>query len=572
MPTPVLSTTSVPKASEFPDLTLEQAKSLIPELPDAEANRPFIEGDHFQDGKAWVGPGPKQTDNGYSDFLNILKPAFVSKNVIDEGVDRLSSAIMGWEPRWSWVPKRQDIGTTPVTDEETKAINDLEEWLTIWWDQRQVHKLLRSMVYKMLWGQQAGYRLYIPSGLTDDKGALKNSKDAKEVVANIFMNVPEPEDITVWEDPDTKQRLGIVVYLDAKNVEHAETCFLDNTGKTVIRILPEPTEGPPMAANDFGRHLTINQVSLDQPLATEQVRSLQKMLNMTLTLLGKGLVDNHFLERLFFNAMPPGQWEYEEDGKTRKAFIPTSRKTGGRTDSYIQGIDYQNKEGDTVLATPSATIRLPQDPQGTIGGCNYWYQAMLEEMRQDHILINQLATPSGRGREQARGDFIDSTKDPQLQAELAGRELLLTVVCMVEAFMGSPGKWTSKFKPVFKCRPNYGPMSVNERKQNVEEAGKQFMSRQTAISLNGTDDVDAELALIDAEPTRQLDLSKQRAEVADKWSVVFPREVALHLAGYTDDEIADIMARVKKSNSTDPNDPVTTENADRAGPGAAGGG
>lgn len=557
--------TELPDEIEFRDLTLEQVKELLPDLPDAILNEPFINGDHFQKGKAWVGPGPKESDSGYRDFLEILEPAFVSKNVMDEGVDRLSSAILGWEPRWSWVPRRHDLDINPVTPEETAAIRELEEEMTAWWDRRQVHKLMRNLIYKMLWGQECVYRLYVPFGLTNN--GVVQASNVREAFSKIFLDIPEPTMGTVWEHPDTKQRLGIVVYEDLEGTERAELCYLNEAGETVIRVLPEVPGETAEGSLKLGGYLTIYRVALDQPLATEQVRSLQKMLNMTLTLLGKGLVDNHFLERLFFNALPPGKWEYEADGKTRKAFVVEARKTGGRTDSYIQGIDYEKEPGKTELTTPSAVIRNPLDPQGTIGGANFWYQAMLEEMRQDHILINQLATPSGRGREQARGDFIDSTKDPQLQAELAGRELLWTVAYMVEEFTRQPGKWTTKFKPVFKCRPNYGPLSVNERKQNVEEADKNAMSWQTAISLNGTDDVEAELALIEAQPSKQLALSAKRAEVADKWALVFPREVALHLAGFTDTEITEIMKRVNKAQSADPNEVIKDDNETGTGGG-----
>jgi hypothetical protein len=551
----LLPTPQIPEA--FSDVTITQAKSLFPDMSDGEQNRPFIEGDHLQGGDAWVGPGPKMGDAAYRDFLDLLEVAFVSKNVLDECCDRLTGAVVGWEPRWGWVLRRFDTEENPQTPEETAEIQELESAMTEWWDQMQIHRKLKLLIYNMLWAKQSAWRLYVPSGMTNAAGQIDGIDSLEKAFARIFLDIPDPANATVWEHPETKQRLGICLLTQADGSEKAELCYLETDGRTTIRIVPGDGAGVATGTNDFGGHLTIYAVTLDKPLVREQERSLQKALNMTLTLLEKGLVDNHFVEKLFMNALPPGHWEYESDGKTRKQFVVDKRPTGGRTDSYIQGIDYQDVDATTgaqktVVKDPSIYVRQPLDPNGTIQGSEYWYQALLESMRQDHILINQLATPSGKSREHSRGDFIDSTKDPVMQADLAGRELLLTAACVVEAFLNQKGKWTKKYRPVFKCRPNYGPLSVAERQQNVIEAEKGFLSDETVMALNGTDDVDAELALIRETPRAKLSLSSLRADVIIKWATDFPREVALRMAGYTDEQIKDIMGMVTKSKSLDP--------------------
>lgn len=557
---PFLGSGRVPRsmpAQEIPrdygQVTIEQAKSLFPDMTEANWNRPYIEGDHFQAGIAWVGPGPRPGEPKYSEFLELLEPAFVSKNVLHEGCNRLTESVIGWEPRWAWVPRRHDLEENPQTDAEIAAVQELEEWLTDWWDKRQVHKSIKRMIFYMLWAQQSGWRLYTPSGLTSVGGSVK-SNTLEEALDKIFLDIPDPQDITVWEHPDTKQKLGICLFSKADGTEQAELCYLENDKKTTIRILPDENN---KATNDFGGHLTIYAVTLDKPLIREQERSLQRAYNMTLTLLEKGLVDNHFLTRLFTNALPPGKYTYEEDGKTKKGFVPAAGVKGGNVDVYLQGLEWDEPDlvaGGTkkTLKDPGVHIVNPLDPNGTIRGAEYWYQALLEAMRQDHILINQLATPSGKSREHSRGDFIDSTKDPVMQADLAGRELIFTVVCMAEAFMGSPGKWTKKFKPVFKCRPNYGPLSVAERQQNVLEAEKGFLSDQTVMALNGTDDVDAELALIRETPRAKLALANLQADTIIKWGTDFPREVALYMAGLPQKVVKKIQDLVTSSKSLDP--------------------
>jgi hypothetical protein len=537
--------------SNFATVELSGAKQLLPDLPDADANRHFIEGDHFNHGDDWVGPGPRVGDQGHQDFLEVLEKAFVSKNVLEEICDRLDSAILGREPRWAWVPRRKVTKKEPITQSEQALIDEVEEALTDWWDVRQVHRELKKLLKFMLWAREACWRLYVPSGLTDATGSIGSVGALSDALGKIFLEIPDPESCTVWTHPTTMARLGIVVYKDPAGADLAELTYLAGE-KTVVKLTPggEVSEG----GGNFGGHLPLFRIALDEAFLTEQLRSLQRMLNMTLTLLGKGLVDNHFVEKLFKDILPPGHWEYEEDGKTRRAFVvdTAGRSTGGRTDSYMQSLDYRNEQGNTILANGQIIFRDPLDPTGTIKGSEYWYQAMLEEARQDHILINQSATPSGKSREEARGDFASSGEDPEMQAKIAGRELLLTVVAMAEAFMGAPGKYTQQLKPVFQPRTKYGQLSVEERKQAIEEAEKGFRADETAQSEIGIDDVDAENALIQGSPRGTLRLSSERADVVAKWSADFPREVALRLAGYTEEEVTEIMRQVSMAEADDP--------------------
>jgi hypothetical protein len=544
--------------TDFSTLDIAALRQLSPDLEAANENRPYIEGDHLHRGEFWVGPGLDERDPRYSDFLDKLERVFISKNVITEVVDRLVSAVFGREPGWAWVPRRILKPKEQKTDAEAAAIAELESSLTQWWDKREIHKLLKRLLFRMLWAEQCVARLYVPSGLTDAGGRL-GVTTLDGALDKIFLDIPEPENGFVYEHPDTKQRLGVVFYLDADNKEACEVTYLKGAN-TVIQILPAASADVNKAENDFGGNLPIIQISVDRAMITEQVRSLQRSLNMTLTLLGKGMVDTHFVERMFFDTLPPGYEAPTQDSTGKvvsegKPASPEGRTTGGRTDSYMQSTHYVDENDRTVLAKGNVTIRDPSDPGYTIKGSDYFYQCMLEEVRQDHILINQAATPSGKSREEARTDFASSGEDPQMQAELVGRSVLLTVVAMAEAFMGTPGKWTKTFKPVFKCNSRYGQLSPEERKQNIEEADQGFLSIQTAMSRNGVDDVDAEQSIIASQPTAALDLAQKRADVVNDWSVEFPREVALFMAGYTDTEITAIMKRVADSVSTDPTAP-----------------
>lgn len=546
-----------------PNVTVETLRQAIPVPDGVDLNRKFVEGDHWQNAEAWVGPGPRPSDPSYRDIMVLVEKAFVSKNVIDEIIDRHVSAMLGKEPRWAWTlinPPADPEAEIPAAD--LNAIAALEAAVTTWWDARQAHRLLKGMIYRMLFGKRGPWRLYVPSGLTDASGKV-TAATLEEALSKIYLDIPEPENGGVWEDPETKNRVGIVLWKDASGKEHGEVTFIDDAGKTIINVVPAPASGPAAVTNDFNRLMTIGAAELDTLWVSPQMRSLQKALNMTLTLLSKGLIDNAFLERLLLNALPPGHWEYEDapdpdtGEKIRKAYVPDRHVTGGRQTTYVQGIDFAEKAADgsrkTTVKDPSVVFREPVDPIGIIRGADYWYQSLIGEARQDHVLINKESTPSGKSREQARGDFIDSTKDTEMQANMVGGLLLLTLVTIAEVFANKRGEWTKKYKPMFNCRPQYGPLSVEERTQNILEAEKGFMADETAMALNGRDDVDAEQALIAAQPRSSLALSKAQAEVVDLWvGATFSRETSLHLAGFDDDEITAIMKRESEAEPTEP--------------------
>lgn len=547
-----------------PSVTPARLREAIPVADGVEDNRLFVEGEHWNGGDFWVGPGPKPSDPTYSDIIPLIERAFVSKNVVDEIIDRHVSSCLGKEPRWSWTPIVPPKDGDDLLPADETAIGELEAALTTWWDNRQVHRWLKTMIYRMLWGQRGTWRLYVPSGLQGANGSVA-ATELPDALAKLFLDIPQPEDAGIWEDPETKTRVGIVLWKDGDGKEHGEVTYVGVDGKTVINLVP-PGAGLSTATNDFSGNMPIGTTELDAPWVTGQMRALQKALNMSLTLLSKALQDNAFLERLLLNALPPGHWEYEDQPdpvtgeKIRKAYVADRHQAGGRQTTYVSGIDYSEKSQDgstkTTVKDPSVVFRDPTDPEAIIKGTSYWYQALIGEARQDHVLINQDATPSGKSREQARGDFMDSTQDTQLQTELAGRALFLTVVAMAETILNKPGFWTKKYKPIFKCRTSYGPLAVEERAQNVAEAKDGFMSDETAMALNGIDDVDAEQLAIQNQPRSSLGLSENQATVVDLWVTAgFARETALHLAGFSDEEIADIMKR--ESDAMPVADPIT---------------
>lgn len=532
--------------------TIDQFTGAIAPSKEMTVNRLMAEGNHWLNGDGWVGPGPLPSDPTYRDIIALIERAFVSRNVIDEVVDRLVSAILGSEPRWYWTPDRIMEDDEDPSDDEQTLMDEVNVATTQWWDSKKVHAALKRQIYRMLVMQRCVWRLYLPK--TDANG-LVTASDIGEAMDAIFIDIPDPETSGVWTDPETQEKVGIVIIkLDGQQKQKVEVTFLEEDGRTTVRMLPEKEE----VTNDLGGALPIVMAEIDSPFITEQLRGLNRALNMTLTLLGKGLIDNAFLERLMLNAMPPGHWEYaatldEAGNKVRDKYVVDRHVTGGRQTTYVQGTDYTDETGKTIMKDPEVVFREPTDPGGIIKGSDYWYGMMLDEARQSHVIVNQSSEIGFKSREQARGDFIDSSKDPQSQAEASGRALLITLVKLAEAILSKPARWTGKLKPIFKCKPQYGPLTMPERLQNMNEAKDGYMADETAMSLNGIDDVDAELALIAAQPRAQLKLSTDQAAAVKAWvDAGFTHEVGLHMIGLDKEEIKKIT---KLNADTTPDDP-----------------
>lgn len=528
-----------------------------------EKNRKFIEGDHWQDGEAWFGPAPAPGETTRDAVLVLIAKAFVFRNTLVEIRDRHANAVYGKEPRWQWVPRRALKKDEKPTDAEQALIDEVEAAQTEWWDDYQVHSRLKSGLQEMLWARRSVRRLIVPGA----GGTIPNQGDLATALKLIQVDCPDPKDAVVWEDPVSKRKVGVLFYRDEQNLEHAEVTYLEpETGKTVIKILPEDAKVP-VVKHDWHGALPVAQLEAAAPLISGALRSLQCVLNMTLTLLGKGFVDAAFLERLITNALPPGHWEYQknEDGTyardeagnlIRTNYVLAKHITGGKITTYMQGIDYTDKDGKTTIKDPSVSWRPVSDQTPTIKGSEFWYASMLGEARQDHVLIQKEATPSGKSREQARGDFIDSTKDSELQAEMQTRTLLLAAVAMAEKFMGQPGKYTNTLKPIAKCRTSFGPLATDEKQFNINAAKDGFLSDATAMEQNGVDDVDAENARIQAQSRATLKLSLDQATAADAWVTAgFARETALYLIGLDKEEVEEVMKWEADAIANDPTPP-----------------
>lgn len=492
----------------------EGGKDAVP----IEQARAYFKGDHWEDGKGWIGPRPPQDDENYTSILEQIEAAFVSKNVVAEIVRRHRDGVIGHEPIWSLTVRRPLAEGKSPTKKEQDLIDEAEALLTSWWDARKPHKILKRMVAKLLWARRGSLRLFVPTGKRKKQEGQGGKVEAivpkgspDEVIQRIYLVDPEPEQAGVLVDTDTMEEVGVWSWKDSKGKAKVELSYTDEAGQTVVRVLSEDGSEESEALALGGR-LTIFEVERD-PVVTKQVIQNQRLVNQAMTMLPRNVNLGGFLERVIFNAQMPGYEVDDADAPNGKRFVPLPYKLGAGTTNVLKGIEIKDEDGTKRIASPSIQYKDPVPVTTFKDTKQIGYENILEETDQIHVLVAGDATASGESRKQARAGFESSLLDTKPEVDGAVRWLLETVLALAAAFSGQPGRYAS-LRAVAQCRIDAGPRTADEDRQVGESYDRGLLSRATAMSRIGVEDVDAESAAIDAEREAAISAGQAKAAAA----------------------------------------------------------
>lgn len=533
--------------------TIEDAKKAAASLapadirPIIDSARKFYDGDHWQGGAGWIGPHPGPTDDMGAEMMAEIEYGFVSRNVVKEVVDRHARGVIGIEPDWGFTPRRaMDESAKPSAEEQTD-IDTIEAVLTEWWDKRKAHAKLKDAIALLLQARRAALRLFVPKGLLQEgtivtpaqgdraetstaaRGVVvprtgDNGDDLRRVLDMIFVEaIPEPDTAAIYIDPATQREVGIVIYQPNKGVpgadqtlEIAELTWLDENGRTVIRVI-NPKEQTPPAVLDLGKHILLSQI-IRKPLITDQVLDQQKALNHALTMVPRTVTTAGFLEQTMLNAQMPGMW-LDENGEpavdisSRKRFEVGVFKRGAGIVNWVRGMEYEDpKDNSLKLTDPQIHVREPAPVTPSIEAKRSHYVDMLEETDQIHILLDSQSAPSGRSRQEARADYISSLNDTKDPTEASGRWMLETVLAFAEALLGRGNNLTARYRATFTCRLNAGPLDPAEIAADEASIEKGTLSDESAMQRRGILDVDAEKTRINSSDRGRLDILKRQGE------------------------------------------------------------
>lgn len=536
--------------------------------------RKFLAGDHWQDGDGWVGPKPSLTSGGASDTnaLNLIEERFVSRNMIADITYRHVDGVVGREPTWGFTVRRALADDEAPTDAEQNDIDGIEAELTAWWDKRKCHALMQRIASEVQASGRAVIRLYVPFGRlrtalprpgkqpqigTDGQmadaaeppegeplyGVIAN--DLEDALDHIFVEVVPSTFATVFTDADTQEKIGIVIYYrqgqtpGVTGPKVVELTYLDGTPdmprrdrNTVVR-LADAIERP--ALFTLGGRLTHYAV-VSNPLITSQIVEMQKALNLAMSMLPRNVETSGFLERILTNAQLPGK--YEDLGNGERRFVPDRYVTGAGSVQNILGAEITQPDASVQLATPGVIFRPPSPVDPTVSAINALVEEILHESKQAHVLGTD-QVQSGISRTQARADFEKSLSRTQAAIEPAGRWLLETVLAWaVEFATDTQGIDDTQYRATFECQTDTGPLDPTE-KAAISQAGQLgFVSRAWVMQALGVEDTDAELARLNAEPGKDIQLRQLKATALKAFTDAgLSLAAAAELAGFEDEEI-----------------------------------
>lgn len=599
----------------FEDWTYEDAQAAIDEaiqvqVGSADAftqNHAFVElKDHWQDGDGWVGPDGGSNEEIRARVLAAVERQFTPRDAIGEVLDRMANALLRQEPDVDFV-RLDPLPESASEEEQATAAAEVEELkalVSAWWDAKHLWQKVRRAVRRSRWACRGSLRAWIAPGhldtavvkSTDDDGEeetgpsvaislLPQVSDFAEALAMVQIAAPEPDVCYVYTDEETQERVAIFLFEDPETDKPAaELWWVDDDGLSHFRVVGNDTDVDDEVGVDLGGRLPIVEME-GELLITEPIRRQQKRLNFAESLLVRVSETGGFPERYTLNAEPGGLWSLtapsdgpalktaHQDGKTWYLH-PSPRTLGAAITTDLVGVVTRSGDAET-RATPGVVFKDPTDPGFAIKTSRHAYRTILEEAKQGHMIDEGTGEASGIAYQQARADYEDDLNAVRPNVEGLVRDTLGVVLAWADAMTAEPRRYLDRYRISVTMKVRSGPVTPDEQRQHNENVKAGTLSAETAMALNGVEDVDAELQKLRSSPESIVDLrQKQVAGVVELAAEGFSFERAAKIMGISDPELlAEFKAAdQEKAASTDQGAAQDAEIAQLlAGTGAGGG-
>ncbi len=454
--------------------------SQLPLSPVADHAQRFFTGDHWQDGRQWIGPRPSPDDAGATDAWAEIKRTFVSRNVVREVVERLVGAVTS---RVQW-----RVTTDQPSRATDAAMREMEQGLLDWWERHNMDVVVLHVVARLALMQRVPVRLVVV-------------QDDRPVMDRIMVDLPAPTVAGIIHD-DRKQPMS--VYEPDDTYSEVSQVLTDGTTSFTVRTRQRETERVDTAILDLRGRLLLYDATVVTPYVTESVLAMQRVLNLAYTMLARNVIMGGFLERVLLNAQLPGRWVTNPDGGRR--FVPEPLRFGAGAVVALQGAEIRDDTNTlTGYANPSILYRDPVPVDTFRDTIALAYRGILEETGQLHALLSGDAVASGVARQQATADFLSRCTIYARALERLIIWLLETVWWLACALDGRSAVPYRDLRVAATVTPTVGVTDQDiAALVRIVDAG--LMSRETALARLGIADTDAELQRIAMERDAQATL------------------------------------------------------------------
>lgn len=470
--------------------------------------RAFVDGDHWQNWEGWTGPMPLANDTDAAQVLTEIQRGFVSRNAIGECVGRHVNGVLGRDVKYSVTTKRKiEKGQQPTEDEQTR-IDEAKAALDLWVEARKLNQEFDKVGQTLLIAGVAHQRAFVAPGEINENGIVPTA-DLETSIGRVYFDFPLAKDAVLWTDPRTQKKCSIYLYRETSSSrpseakaeqgeDRAELTYLDGD-QTIIRIVggkgPTMEEGEIGFSYPLGKRLLMGDMHR-RPLLNPQVVSQQKLLNLALTMKQRNVILGGFLERVATNAQMNGHYEAIEDGTRR--FVPDALPVGAGALTSLTGYITRDAEGNESIASPNMLWRDPVDVKTFLDTEGSAYEAILAECNQLHYAMSKDGNSSAESRQVAMAAYLIDLLQTKQQIDAGWTWQLETTLALAAALSGQAGRYDD-LRVAAECSVDPGPISADMIRVVIELWREGRLTLKTGLSWIGVDDVDAEIAGLEAE-------------------------------------------------------------------------
>jgi hypothetical protein len=548
-------------------------------------NADYVRGNHFRKGDEWIGP-PVPPE--YTDGLDQLEKTWVPIPIVNECLEGHTAGIVGKPPAFEFVLKKP-----PAKDasEEVKAAGEAARAVVNtavgnWADARNVSALMQEWTGRLRWAGRAPLRLSVPPLAmvkgTDGTYRLPAEVDTPEkALEYIFVESPNVEVAMVHHDPRSARECGLFRYDETEEFpelgsvinqkRYLEKVFVADAdappaeegrpgierGKTVLQTLESGLISGPFAPDAVVQEVVFPcggfslMFEAKLPLLfTDPARRQQRAINMISTLLAINATYAGFRGKEYFNVTDTKA----DDDSTDVVTGATSLLMW-----YAQPYTVKNKDGttETKYMPPTLITTEPVDSAPLIALMDMWERQLRRWFRQEHTLFSGGNDTSAVALVQMRAAFLLSLLQTKPAVEDALVWLQNAAWCFALYLCGKGDEipeFLDTYRATAQAKPYTGPLTPDEIRVVIEmvTADPPLMSREIAVGLLNTDDLDAEIDRINKEdstnPTRML----ARAQIVKELMATERVDIknAATLAGFSEEQINLLVGEVNDTQKT----------------------
>ena len=516
----------------------------------------LVEKKFWRDKKGWRMEGPPPGHPQEKEMWSKIEGLFTPRDILGRGANRRTDALLKHEPQVQPQFIRAVTDEQPETPDETERKAEANAHISDFWDHAGVQGHAKAAATATCWAGtgdvgHAFLRWWIPQRhltSTGDGAPRVQAADVREALGKIEVSAVLPN--AAAEIIDEATGIPAVVLLDGTGEDQvAEVYFVDGEETVLLRITKEKTTQHRLM---LGGLLPIVRVQ-GRKFVTDEVLLQQDDVNTYNTCVKRAVQTAAFPERYFIDAQASGSWrrlpageqappdahtKQGEDGYTY-VLMPTPRVIGASTTTELHSTMSKDDTGKMVSNKASVMKFEPTDPEFMTKTTDWAVAVVLDSIGQGHVVNNSSALPSGKSRREARAEFEAEVQALRESLEKALRTLLLSVLHAAEFISGKVGYFTATLRVAVDLHVDIGPPTAEDIDVDKRLVDGGYMSRETAMSRAGIEDVKGEIERTDARPEAQLE---RRAKLASTYSALRLAEpdadpvLLAQAAGYPEDE------------------------------------